>query len=93
MEHTSALIITGIHKARVRSSGLQTTSTSPMVAVERSTYPATDSRIRRVISPGSSAMAEECCEAPTAAYGSYDMDIEPDDIDASDTVTVVWEIQ
>jgi len=24
--------------------------------------------------------------------GSYDMDIEPDDIDVSDTVTVVWEI-
>ncbi len=37
-------------------------------------------------------MAEECCEAPTAAYGSYDMDIEPDDIEVSDTVTVVWEI-
>ena len=26
-------------------------------------------------------MAEECCEAPAAAYGSYDMDIEPDDIE------------
>lgn len=38
-------------------------------------------------------MAEECCEAPTAAYGSYDMDIEPDDIEASDTVTVTWEIE
>lgn len=38
-------------------------------------------------------MAEECCEAPTAAYGSYDMDIEPDDIEVSDTVTVIWEIE
>lgn len=27
------------------------------------------------------------------AAGSYDMDIEPDDIEASDTVTVVWEIE
>ncbi len=25
-------------------------------------------------------------------YGSYDMDIEPDDIEVTDTVTVVWEI-
>ena len=27
-----------------------------------------------------------------APEGCYDMDIEPDDIDASDTVTVIWEI-
>lgn len=32
----------------------------------------------------------ECC-APMAAK-SYDLDIEPDDISVSDTVTVVWEI-
>ena len=24
--------------------------------------------------------------------GSYDMDIEPDDVEISDTVTVIWEI-
>ncbi len=29
---------------------------------------------------------------PSRVRGSYDMDIEPDDIDAEDTVTVVWEI-
>ena len=28
----------------------------------------------------------------SASGGSYDMDIEPDDIDAEDTVTVIWEI-
>ncbi len=27
-----------------------------------------------------------------AEYGSYDMDIEPDDIEVTDTVTLVWEI-
>ena len=32
----------------------------------------------------------EYCEAPMAK--SYSLDIEPDDIDVSDTVTVVWEI-
>ena len=32
----------------------------------------------------------ECCEAPMAK--SYSLDIEPDYIDVSDTVTVVWEI-
>ena len=32
------------------------------------------------------AMAAEC-------DGSFDMDIEPDDIDIADTVTVVWEIE
>jgi len=38
-------------------------------------------------------MTEECLAEPTAVgAGSYDMDIEPDDIDVSDTVTVVWEI-
>lgn len=33
----------------------------------------------------------ECCDAPLAAK-SYNLDIEPDDIDVADTVTVVWEI-
>ncbi|MBQ4257620.1 MAG: SIMPL domain-containing protein [Clostridia bacterium] len=37
-------------------------------------------------------MVEECCEVPVAGGGSYDMDIEPDDIEVSDTVTVIWEI-
>ena len=37
-------------------------------------------------------MADECLAAPSATDGSYDMDIEPDDIEVSDTVTVVWEI-
>ena len=32
------------------------------------------------------------CEAPMATKASYDIDIEPDDIELSDTVTVVWEI-
>ena len=35
-------------------------------------------------------MMADCCEAPVAK--SYAMDIEPDDIEVSDTVTVVWEI-
>ena len=34
-------------------------------------------------------LAERCMEEPTAAYS---LDIEPDDIEVSDTVTVVWEI-
>lgn len=34
------------------------------------------------------AMADVCCNA----IGSYNMDIEPEDIDLSDTVTVVWSI-
>ena len=38
-------------------------------------------------------MAEECCEAPVAGAGSYDMDIEPDDIEVSDNVTVIWNIE
>ncbi len=35
--------------------------------------------------------AEACAAAPKAAM-RYDLDIEPDDIEVSDTVTVVWEI-
>lgn len=38
-------------------------------------------------------MADKCLAAPMVADGgSYDMDIEPDDIEVSDTVTVLWEI-
>ena len=37
--------------------------------------------------------ANECLARPMAEEGaSYDMDIEPDDIKVSDTVTVLWEI-
>ncbi len=36
--------------------------------------------------------SEECCADAMECGGSYDMDIEPDDIEVSDTVTVVWEI-
>ena len=32
----------------------------------------------------------DCCEAPMAK--SYDLDFEPDDIEVSDTVTIVWKI-
>ena len=41
-------------------------------------------------SPMRGDMLMECCEAPVAK--SYDLDIEPDDIDVSDTLTVIWEI-
>ena len=41
-------------------------------------------------SPMRGAVLTECCEVPMAK--SYDLDIEPDDIDVSDTVTVIWEI-
>ena len=34
-----------------------------------------------------------CAKRGGAAADSYDVDIEPDDISVSDTVTVVWEIQ
>lgn len=40
---------------------------------------------------GKAMLMEECmCEnAPTS---SYDMNMEPDDIEVSDTVTVIWEV-
>jgi len=37
-------------------------------------------------------MNEECCAPMMDGAGSYDMDIEPDNIEVSDTVTVLWEI-
>lgn len=38
-------------------------------------------------------MGDDCLAAPMVAEGaSYDMVIEPDDIEVSDTVTVIWEI-
>ncbi len=37
-------------------------------------------------------MTKDCCASMMDEAGSYDMDIEPDDIEVSDTVTVLWEI-
>lgn len=34
----------------------------------------------------------ECTECEMSAPVAYDIDIEADDIDVTDTVTVVWEI-
>ena len=36
-------------------------------------------------------MEDACCG--TSPTDSYDLDIEPDDMDVADTVTVVWEIE
>lgn len=38
-------------------------------------------------------MVEECCAPMVEGAGSYDMDIEPDDIEVSDNVTVIWNIE
>ena len=38
-------------------------------------------------------VAEEGLALPMATSGTYDMDIEPDDIEVSDTVTLLWEIE
>ena len=35
-------------------------------------------------------MSVRCCEPSMSSSEFYDMDIEPDDIDITDTVTVVW---
>ena len=43
------------------------------------------------VNPCDRLEAASCC-CPEEA-GCYDLDIEPDDIDMSDTVTVIWEIQ
>ena len=44
------------------------------------------------ISPIKSLCDDEACAVEAASVGSYDMNIEPDDIEVSDTVTIVWEI-
>lgn len=38
-------------------------------------------------------MSLRCCEPDESYSSSYDMDIEPDDIDITDTVTVVWALE
>ena len=38
-------------------------------------------------------VAEEGLALPMATSGTSDMDIEPDDIEVSDTVTLLWEIE
>lgn len=38
-------------------------------------------------------MVEECCAPMVEGADSYDMDIEPDDIEVSDNVTVIWNIE
>ena len=37
-------------------------------------------------------VVEDCMCEPCEAGGSYDVNMEPDDIEVSDTVTVIWEI-
>ena len=37
-------------------------------------------------------LLEDAMCAPSADMDSYDIDIEPDDIEVSDTVTVIWEV-
>ena len=47
-----------------------------------------------VVSPMNRALlAESALPMAAPSDGSYEMDIEPDDIEVSDTVTVIWKIQ
>ena len=41
---------------------------------------------------GKAMLMEDAMCAPCADGGSYDMNMEPDDIEVSDTVTVIWEV-
>lgn len=49
--------------------------------------------INFVSRPMDDLMLSECCMAPPTEARGYDIDIEPDDIDVSDTVTVIWMIK
>ena len=49
------------------------------------------SKIDFEVSPTDRFMLKSC--AADEASGSYNMDIEPDDIEVTDTVTVIWEIE
>ena len=42
--------------------------------------------------PMNSDLLLDCCSPEPTGATSYNMDIEPDDIEVSDTVTVIWEI-
>ncbi len=42
--------------------------------------------------PTGRMMCESNCAPMAEGAGSYDLDVEPDDIEVSDTVTVLWEI-
>ena len=44
------------------------------------------------VSPMAGMQAKRMAYDTVEEYGSFDMDIEPDDIEVTDTVTVVWEI-
>ena len=45
------------------------------------------------VQPMNRMVMEDACYAAVSEPKGYDLDFEPDDIEASDTVTVVWEIE
>ncbi|MBE5936854.1 MAG: DUF541 domain-containing protein [Lachnospiraceae bacterium] len=49
--------------------------------------------IEFVSRPMDRMMLEDCCLNEAITDGTYDIDIDPDDIKVSDTVTVVWNIR
>ena len=49
-------------------------------------------KIYRLTKPMNEMRLMECTECEMSAPATYDIDIEADDIDVTDTVTVVWEI-
>ena len=49
--------------------------------------------IEFVSHPMEKMMLEECCLREAPIGGAYDMDIDPDDIEVADNVTVVWNIR
>ena len=51
-----------------------------------------DGEIDFVTKPLNEMRLMECTECEMSAPGAYDIDIEADDINVTDTATVIWEI-
>ena len=49
-------------------------------------------KIYRLTKPMNEMRLMECTECEMSAPGAYDIDIEADDINVTDTATVIWEI-
>ncbi len=82
------LLAKAIQDARDKAKVLSSAAGLKLGAIQSVDY--SWGRIDFEVRPMSSKM--ELCEAASAPCGSYDMNIEPDDIDVEDTVTVIWEI-
>ncbi|MBQ6267512.1 MAG: SIMPL domain-containing protein [Clostridia bacterium] len=85
----SELLANAVADAKAKAEALAKAAGVKLKQIRRINYSRNEINLE-VVPAGRLMMAKDCCAA--AGVNSYELGIEPEDVTATDTVTIIWEI-